>query len=394
MNKEKKAWSFNKDNIGILFFYAALALEILIVIVDKSDYINPIEGQLFRLTFLLAAGKVLFTRYSLKEWMWIAVFFLLGFISYRSTGRNEILRIVVFIAACKGVDLKKMAGFVFYTTLGGCLLLMLMSITGIYGNLSITANFGRDIIETRYCLGLGHPNALHCMFFMLVILGLYLYADRMKWYHFLAVLLLNLGLYMLTDSRTGMLITMTFIVMVVVFHYFPAAGRWRWVYIAGIVLFLTCLLLSAAASKYGLENPFLARLDDFLNGRILDLYWGSDNHEGTMVHWSLFSDAGNTYYFDMGFVRVFYWYGIIPAVIYFILNMMLIWQCYRKKDPVGLAMMIVLAIYTVVEAHIISVYIGRNYILLLLGAWWSDMLYAGNKEKEEYLWTGYRLFST
>lgn len=393
MSKAKESWNWNKDKIGIVFFYAALALEILIVIIDKSDYINPIEGQLFRITFLLAACKVLFTKYSRKEWIWMAAFAALGFVSYRATGRNEVLRIVVFAAACKHMELKKIISFVFYATLGGCLLLMLLSVAGIYGNLGITTDFGRGIVETRYCIGMGHPNALHCMFFMLVILGLYLYADSMKWYHFLMVFLLNFGLYMLTDSRTGMLITTAFIMLVIIFHYFPALGKWKWVYIAGIVLFLACLLLSAAASKYGLEHPFLARLDDFLNGRILDLYWGSENHEGTVAHWSLFSDPGNTYYFDMGFVRVFYWYGIIPAVIYFILNILLIWECYKKEDTSGLAMLIVLAVYTVVEAHIISVYIGRNYILLLLGAYWSDMLHAGNREKEAYLWTGYRLFS-
>ena len=146
-----------------------------------------------------------------------------------------------------------------------------------------------------------------------------------------------------------------------------------------------------AASKYGLTKPFLKRLDDFLNGRILDLYWGSVNHEGTVERWSLFSEARNNYYFDMGFVRVFYWYGILPAIVYFAMNLLLIWECYKKRDTSGFVMMVVLAVYTVVEAHIISVYIGRNYLLLLFGAYWSDMLHAGNAENEEYAWGAYRL---
>lgn len=41
-----------------LLFYIGLTIELLMVIVDKSNYINPIEGYLFRVTFLLFAAKL------------------------------------------------------------------------------------------------------------------------------------------------------------------------------------------------------------------------------------------------------------------------------------------------------------------------------------------------
>lgn len=44
---------------GIYLFYAGLTIELLMVIVDKSNYINPIEGRLFQITFLLFALKLL-----------------------------------------------------------------------------------------------------------------------------------------------------------------------------------------------------------------------------------------------------------------------------------------------------------------------------------------------
>lgn len=378
------------NKIASIIFYIMVLLEIVIVILDKSDYINPLEGQLFRITFALAVGKILLTRYSLKEWIWIAVFGLLGIASYYATGRNEIIRIAAFVCACKNIELGKLMSFVFYTTLAGCLVLMVMSITGIYGNPAIYTDFGRGMKETRYCLGIGHPNALHCMVFMLTLLALYLYEKQMKWYSFIFAFLVNIGFFVLTDSKTGMMVTTMAIVLTAVFHYFPNMGGYRLCYIGGILLLLSFILLSVSAAQYGIENPVLRKLDGLLNGRILDLYWGSANHEGTTAHWSLFSDRGNTYYFDMGYVRVFYWYGIIPAVVCFVMNVLLFWECYKKKDTMGLVILITLAVYTVVEAHIVSVYIGRNYILFLLGAYWSDILHAKNREKEEYLWTGFR----
>ena len=55
-----------------LLFYAGLTIELLMVIVDKSNYTNPIEGQLFRITFLFFALKLILTDYTLKEWGVIA----------------------------------------------------------------------------------------------------------------------------------------------------------------------------------------------------------------------------------------------------------------------------------------------------------------------------------
>ena len=68
------------------FFFASLLLELVIVIIDKSDYINPLEGQLFRITFLLAAVKVLLTKYSKREWLWMCAFGILGLVSYKRRG--------------------------------------------------------------------------------------------------------------------------------------------------------------------------------------------------------------------------------------------------------------------------------------------------------------------
>lgn len=381
------------QKIGIWFLYLSVLLEILIVIIDKSNYTNPIEGQLFRITFLLAAVKILLTKYTRKEWITMILFGFIGLISYKVTQRNEILRIVVFIAACKNVDVKKVLKFVFYTTLAGCMFLVFLSVSGIYGRLALETDFGRGFIQTRYCLGLGHPNALHCMFMMLMLLGLYLYNDRMKWYYYIILSLLNYGLFVLTDSNTGVLMTFCTILGAIIIRYYKSLREKKWIYILGIIVFLACVIFSVLAAEsrftkpnhYGFINSFITEVESHLNGRIIDLYYGSVNQEGTTATWSLFSRPENNYYFDMGFVRLFYWYGIIPGMLYVILNIMLIWQCYRKRDGMGLVLMTVLAVYTVVEAHIISVYIGRNYILFLVGMYISDMLPIG-RGQENYLW--------
>ena len=38
---------------GVYAFFLAVIIEAMIVVVDKSRYINPIEGRLFQITFIL-----------------------------------------------------------------------------------------------------------------------------------------------------------------------------------------------------------------------------------------------------------------------------------------------------------------------------------------------------
>ena len=77
-----KKWKIDLVSIGEYLFYAALMLETLFVLLDKSAYIIQHETWLFRLTFLMFAGKIATTKYSVKEWMALIAFIILGCISY------------------------------------------------------------------------------------------------------------------------------------------------------------------------------------------------------------------------------------------------------------------------------------------------------------------------
>ena len=370
-------------------FFLGLSVELLILIIDESDYTNPIEGQLFRISFLLFLAAVLFTDYSLKEWLWIAAFGVIGLISYFVTERNEILRFIIFLAACRSIPLRRMLAYTFWVTLAGCLSLVLLSVTGIYGTVSLTAEFGRGIEETRYCLGIGHPNALHCMFMVLVVLGLYLYEARTKWYSYLLLLLANLGVFLLTDSKTAMIITTFAILGAAFLHFVKPAREWKSLYVAGILILIASFILAVLFAYYVVDLPVFAKMDAFLNHRIFSLR-DTLNDEGTLATWSLFSRPENVYYFDLGFVRLFYWYGIIPGILYGLIQCKLLWECYKKKDFMGLLLIVVFTGYTIIEAHAVSVYLARNYILFLIGAYWSDMLRAGS-DRRERVWSCYRL---
>ena len=390
--------SIKKSRLPWFLFYIGLSIELLIVIIDKSNYINPIEGQLFRITFLFFALKLLLTDYSKKEWCIIVFLEAVAFLSYRITGANDLIRLVTFVAACKNIPLRQMLRYTFYVTLAGCVAIVLLSVTGIYGDVSLTQAFGHEAMEstlyidvkpateTRYTLGMGHPNALSCMFLMLVVLGVYVWFARMKWYVYLLVMLLNVGMYILTESKTGMLITTVFLLGACVLTYCEFLRRKAFIYVCGLLVFILSIGFSVDAAVYAQRvrdaqwNAFyyvnprdnghvvaLGRIDRILTGRIFSLT-DSENNEGMIQTWSAFSSPDHMdYYFDMGWVKLFYRYGVVPGVLYIVACLALLWQLYKKKDSCGLLLFVTLAVYTVIEAHLVSVYLGRNFLLMMMG---------------------------
>lgn len=393
--------NIKKSRLPWLLFYIGLTIELLMVIVDKSNYINPIEGRLFRVTFLLFALKLLLTDYSKREWCAIVLLEAVAFVSYRVTGANDLIRLVTFVAACKNIPLKQMLKYTFYVTLIGCTAIIMLSVTGIYGDVSLTTAFGHSgsealdaarysqaapALETRYTLGMGHPNALACMFFMLVVLGVYVWFEQMKWYIYLFIMLLNVGVYVLTDSKTGMLITTLFLIGACLLTYCKILREKKLVYVCGLLLFVLCLAFSLDAavnaqrvwdmqwSDYFMGRhddnrhiEVLSRIDRMLTGRIITLA-DTTNNNGMVETWAVFSYPENMdYYFDMGWVKLFYRYGVVPGILYIAACLALLWQLYKKKDACGLLVFAIFALYTVIEAHLISVYLGRNYMLMMMG---------------------------
>lgn len=385
MKKEGKRLS----QIAYWCFYIAVILEVMLVIIDKSDFTNPIEGRLFQLTFLLFFIKVLLTRYTWKEYAILLLFGILGAVSYFVTGRNEIVRLVMMIGACKGIDMRKCLKLVFFMTLAGCGALVMLSVTGIYGNLSLTLDFGRGGVETRYVLGMGHPNALQCMIWALTTLFLYLYGENLKWYYYLLLALGNVGFFLLTDSKTSLLVSLFIIAMVFCMTRLKREGSAK-LRNAGMLIMCSLTVFSIGISVliakkaylvynhdwYETSDPetmFYVKLNSILTGRIRSLT-GTTGWEGTMPTWSLFSRPENNSFFDMGWIRLFYWYGVIPGCIFVAVVLILLIYFYRKKDYMSIALITAISLYNIAEAHVISDYLARNYLFFLIGGVWCDVI--------------------
>lgn len=351
-------------------FYVAITIELALVILDKSIYIIQYESQWFRLTFALFLIKLVFSELDREELVPVGAFILLGVISYLITGRNDILRLVVMIGACKNVNHDKLFKYVFFFTACGCIVLIILSFCGV-GIFSLTRDFGRGEITTRYCLGLGHPNALHCMFWALSLLYLYTYGNRHKWINILVILAANVGLFMLTDSRTGFIATVFTIVLYTVMSLnLPKSVEKLMVYgtYAGIIL---SFVVSALMMSHKFFWTRLRGLDELLTGRIIGTHM--EIMEAKTFFWMPFSMRGRDLQTDLGLVKMFYWYGYVPTIIFIVMCFLLIRTAVKSGDRLALVVVALTIFYSIFEGHDVSVFLLRNYIFLLLGKYWPQI---------------------
>lgn len=378
-----------------IIFFTALFIEILIVIIDKSALINPIEGRLFQVTFVLCLIKIMMTKYNVKECSLMLVFFIVGIVVDQITDQNEVIRIVAFVAAAKDINQKRALKVVFWITTIGILCLIGLSLLGVAGNIYLETDFYRETgIERRYCLGIGHPNALHCMYWSLVTLGVYVYYDVLKWWHCLIIMAVNVGLFSLTDSRTGLLATTLSLFIAATGIIFKQLKDKKLVYIIAIIVVISCVGFSIVVACFnGLYGdvyrelpPILEKLNQKMTGRIRD-----GGYVGAIRKWRLFSNLDKKGYLDMGFIKLFYWYGIVPAILYIVSTLLLIVDSMKKKKIETLIVVVSFSVYTIVEAHVISPYFGRNYLLMLFFGIWSEAFCVKNGI-EGHFWQLKKLF--
>lgn len=407
---EKKKWP---EKIRNIVFYLMLGIELWTMVVEKSNAYAPYDSYIFRLTFGLAVLTVALTAYTLRQWILIAVFSAALFWLYRYTGCNDLLRLAMFIFACKDMDKKEVVRVSFYVCLIGFIGVALLAFAGILGDVRVTGDYGRSVgIETRYVLGFGHPNTLHSSFYALLLMAAYLFENddpdksllsRLREGHigaiskknapvimYLILAVLNILLYIGTRSRTGGLTCMFFIVVMMLIRYADRSGKgWKFFAIAGEAVFAACIAFSvwsAVISRKTKKDDLLFEISRIFNHRILNLHYDTKKHKGAIKSWSLFAEnSDRECYFDMGWVRLFYWYGIIPAAVIVALAAVVIWLFVKKRDYAAFVMVVSLSIYTVVEATFVSRYIGRCFFLPVAAAYLWELPFINHK-KPFYFW--------
>lgn len=370
----------NRKRISEVLFYLALTVELLVMIVEKSDFPFYLESYVFRFTFFLTLLAVLVMKRDRREWLIVAAVFTFTFICYRISGKNDLLRVAAFLMAARDIDIRKAMKYAFFVSMAGFAVIALLSLTGILGEVVRVEDYGRGAVsERRFVFGFGHPNTLFGSMYALLLMWLWIYGRKRGILSYLLITFFTVCAAIITKSRTGLAVIVLTLLFSYVIRLIPKLGEFRIFYILESLFSpVFCLIFAVLAAGFaenaytggGIPAPsFYWTIDDKLNQRLSNLYYGVDAHGGMLSNWKLFALPGSDGYFDMGWNRLFYWYGIIPTVIIGMVVLAVIYVCYKKKDIWTLLLIFSISLYTIVEATFVTRYLGRDFFLIIAGGY-------------------------
>ena len=357
-----------QEKVGNILFSLAILLELLIMMTDQVGYTLPLRGRIAQLAFVLFGCKILTTRYSMKQWVVIAIIGILGCISYLTCREEYVLRAAVMVLSAKDIDVKRVLKLILYTMAGVTLTMMILSLTGIHGELIDVRHFGRGGVESRWKFGFSHPNNIHDNLWYMTACYLLIRGRKADWKDYAVITAMNVGLFILTVSRNGFLATQILVCACAFFRYLPKTEKQLWPYITGLIDLVACLFLTVKAGTLcSAYDPFYSRIDRLLTGR-MEMVW----EFAPVSSWTWFPGSRSLSYVDNGFAAVFYSYGIVIGMGYLMVMLYLFYRVYREQNGVKLAVLVTTIFVTFMEStYVLNVSLLYNLILILLfNAWY------------------------
>lgn len=364
------------DLLGKGLFFLGLTIELVFMIINLGAYEIPEWlniGRFMQLASALFLCKILLTRYSWKEWIAIVSVIALGIISFIATKGDEwVLRVLVMLIASKNIESRMVAKYILYGTIIGSCVIVFLSMLGIGKPLVNAMDYGRGRgIENRWTLGMGHPNHLHGLLCYLIMLIIYIYYKRMHLYHYLVLTVLNIGLFLLTVSRTGFLVTQFLLCATILVVYWKKEYIKKILFIGGLIAIWGTVFFTIYVGKCGVHGRFLTMLDNMFTGRLTYIDWYGDP-----ATWRLFSqsdDLGRAT-IDVTYGAIINAYGYVIMFAYTVLNSLLQIRLYKDKNFIGMVILLSCILYGMMENYMNAYFLLYNVIFILIMGNWNRLL--------------------
>lgn len=284
--------------------------------------------RLAAMWFLFA--KVILTRYTKKEFFILAPLTVLALYNYTRSGNIYCVYAILVIASLKDIEYSKLFKTLFYSTLLSVIFVGILSFFGIGSPTQITQDFGRGVVETRYCFGLYHPNIWHQAIARCIVFACIGYYRQLNIVHLIILFVFNYFVYTMSVSRTGLLAIWIFLLLVIFYKYLGKLMH---------TLFVKICAFAGVLGVYGLYVYFTwdfaanwslnSQLFDWkiTTGRIQQAL-GFLNYNPIQIFSQRFPDNGTL--FDLGAFRIFYECGYLWAGLFFLAFFLLIAIALKK----------------------------------------------------------------
>lgn len=333
--------------------------------IGASD--NPVVVLLTLISIIPFVLKIINTKFTKHELIITAFLTLYAIISV-FTSKNSLMLINIFcIIGIKNVDIKKFIKCLFVYRLIGFLAVIILTNLGFLPNREIYLfKNGANTYIIRESLGFYHPNLLALYFFVLVAMFIYGYFEKIKYYHFLILLIPTIIIYNICYSRTGLVCTLLLIFISMFVKYAKNMSR---IILNKFTIWIPILLaiFMVAFTVFYFDNPLFSKINSLLSGRLYLSHSYIENYGITLFGVPLQNSYiinGEVSIIDSGFVFLLLNYGIVG----FSLALISIYKCcqyfLKDKNTICFAILLVFSCYCITEKTILIFLL--NFPLLYL----------------------------
>lgn len=372
-------WTFKREKIMLPWkilnlkkyiasvFIIVSCLELTLGIIHECKYEIPGRRVILWFFFLIYVIAACCSQYTKTEKLILAVLLLIGVMVYYMSGINTGIKAPIYIFALKGIDVKRL-----YHRMTQTLIIVISGIIIANLTLGIGTSMVHDIRPDRgfggirYCLGFSNPNRLQIMIFSVMVYVLWIWHDKLTIPFHILIGILYFISFIVSGSYTGLLLGLFIYAMSWLLTYAPRK-QWRHVLAGGIcVSYLCCLVISVFAAA-GYRGEVMQLINRLISERMnqLSLYNNEAIHlTGEINNWTLFSSRLHKNVYDMGYIQLFYYYGIVPAVCYLLFVLYAVYKAWKRNDIIGSMAIWGFILYLFMEAAFFSNYLQSDFLLM------------------------------
>lgn len=337
--------------------------------------------------------------YTTKEKLIFLILMIFGVLLYLNTGINTGIKAPVYVMAVKGIDCRYLAKGFLFTIIGSIGIIMIYALMFVPDSIYLyDVRNSRGFQGLRFCFGFTNPNLFQIILFAALTFTFLVYGRRMGFRSFLISLLVYYAITYLTDSQTGFLVGIFLIVGMIIIRKSSWSGLsnvYFGIFLTGMLSMLIISILAAADIEKGF---WMNHINDLISGRMNQLALYTNAQECALPYiwnWHLFSARENKNWYDLGYIQLFYYYGIIEGCCYLAFVYHAVRKAWMKKDSLGILLITGFCIYLFMEARYFTNYLTSDYLLMMsvivLKGTTAEMDLCGDYEKtvHKYIQSGY-----
>lgn len=315
----------------------------------------------FAVATLFLLLKMAVTDFTWREIAIMAVFTALLGANFLRNGEKTLILTAMGIFGAKNVNLDKVMKYALWEKAVLTVGTLTLAATGVIENVAV--ELPKTLEQyTIYCYGYYHPNMAFANIFVILLLAIIVYHDKIKWYGYLIGTGIMIGAYRVFMCRTGMVVWFVLCLMVLGYRfmrYFHREKSYLYLFttIPGILMVLTMVMATLPR-----KNEELATfLNNVLTGRIASINKVYDDV------WRLVMGHIPVKPFDSMYFNALYNYGWILLIFYLVAYTAGIWYSIRKKQHYVAIALGIMAVYGYMELLPLSILWNLPMAYLALG---------------------------